>query len=102
MLFVPWLQRLVPLLPFIILYNMESEFAKLFEAIDSTMKSAKNIKNFATTDEAGFSGLLDQYTNALAALDQVADTVSDDLGNIDIPDDLLGMLSEGKSVDEFN
>lgn len=81
---------------------MESEFAKLFEAIDSTMKSAKNIKNFATTDEAGFSGLLDQYTNALAALDQVADTVSDDLGNIDIPDDLLGMLSEGKSVDEFN
>ena len=30
---------------------MEEEFTKLFEAIDSTMKSAKNIKNFSATDE---------------------------------------------------
>jgi hypothetical protein len=49
-------------------------------------------------DEGNFNAMLDNYTASLAKLDSAVNEISDELGNIEIPDDLLGELSDGRRI----
>eukprot|EP00361_Fabrea_salina_P006362 CAMPEP_0202439290 /NCGR_PEP_ID=MMETSP1345-20130828/36081_1 /ASSEMBLY_ACC=CAM_ASM_000843 /TAXON_ID=342563 /ORGANISM="Fabrea Fabrea salina" /LENGTH=112 /DNA_ID=CAMNT_0049053813 /DNA_START=1462 /DNA_END=1797 /DNA_ORIENTATION=- len=80
---------------------MEKSLKELVDVIDQTSKAANDIKKSAG-QEGDLLSSIDTYTASLEKLLQTSDEISEELGDLEIPSELLDLLSKGFRAEDFN
>ncbi|OMJ88790.1 hypothetical protein SteCoe_9174 [Stentor coeruleus] len=82
---------------------MENGLRKLLEAVEKAMASAETLKKVTAGNDFGtYSLAMDGYVKSLENMHSYAITSPQEVNELEVPIELLDMVSAGRRTDDYN